>query len=67
VLGVIGAGYLGLACVYWIGTLPVTWYMRTSASRVVASLVVLAGVLTPLVASELLRKEQAQAGESPPR
>jgi len=67
VLGVIGAGYLGLACVYWIGTLPVTWYMRTSASRVVASLVVLAGVLTPLVASELLRKEQGQAGESPPR
>lgn len=57
VLGAIGAGYLGLACVYWIGTLPVTWYMRTSASRVVASLVLLAGVLTPLVASELLRNE----------
>jgi hypothetical protein len=54
-LGVIGAGYLGLACVYWIGMLSVTWYMRTSASRVVASLVILAGALTPLVASELLR------------
>jgi len=58
VLGAIGAGYLGLACVYWIGTLPVTWYMRTSASRVVASLVLLAGALTPLVASELLRNEK---------
>jgi len=59
VLGLIGTGYLGLACVYWIGTLPVTVYMRTSASRVVASLVLLAGALTPLVASELLRKGHA--------
>ncbi len=62
-LGVIGMGYLGLACVYWIGTLPVALYMRTSASRVVASLVVLAGALTPLVASELLRSERTQDGE----
>jgi len=65
VLGAIGAGYLGLACVYWIGTLPVTWYMRTSASRVVASLVLLAGALTPLVASELLRSAQGQDRERP--
>ncbi|HEY5659247.1 MAG TPA: hypothetical protein VIR59_00555 [Gaiellaceae bacterium] len=61
VLGAIGAGYLGLACVYWIGTLPVDWYMRTSASRVVASLVVLAGALTPLVAAELLRGERVSS------
>jgi len=60
VLGALGAGYLGLACVYWIGTLPVNWYMRTSASRVVASLVVLAGALTPLVAAELLRGERVR-------
>jgi hypothetical protein len=56
VLGVVLVGYFGLACVYWIGTLPVTWYIRTSASRVIASLVVSAGALTPLVAAELLRK-----------
>jgi hypothetical protein len=61
VLGALGAGYLGLACVYWIGTLPVNWYMRTSASRVVASLVVLAGALTPLVAAELLRGERVRS------
>ena len=67
VLGAIVAGYLGLACVYWIGTLPVTWYMRTSASRVVASLVLLAGALTPLVASELLRNEHPQGGDRPSR
>jgi hypothetical protein len=55
VLGLALLGYLGLACIYWIGTLPIEWYMRTSASRVVASLVLVAGVLTPLVAAELLR------------
>jgi hypothetical protein len=55
VLGVVLLGYVGLACVYWIGTLPIGWYMRTSASRVVASLVLVAGALTPLVAAELLR------------
>jgi hypothetical protein len=55
VLGVVLLGYLGLACIYWIGTLPVSWYIRTSASRVIASLVVTAGALTPLVAAELLR------------
>jgi hypothetical protein len=65
VLGSIGAGYLGLACVYWIGTLPVTWYMRTSASRVVASLVLLAGALTPLLAGELLRVDQGQDRQRP--
>lgn len=65
VLGSLGVGYLGLACVYWIGTLPVSWYMRTSASRVVASLVVLAGALTPLVASELLRSERTQDRQRP--
>jgi hypothetical protein len=54
VLGVILVGYFGLACVYWIGTLPLDWYMRTSASRVIASLVVTVGALTPLVAAELL-------------
>jgi hypothetical protein len=55
VLGVILLGYIGLACVYWIGTLPIHWYIRTSASRVVASLVVVAGALTPLLVAELLR------------
>ena len=65
VLGVVLLGYVGLACVYWIGTFPVTWYIKTSASRVVGSLVVLAGALTPLVAAELLRPP-SDAGSDPP-
>ena len=57
VLGLVLLDFIGLASVYWIGKLPVTWWMRTSASRVVASLVFMAGALTPLLAAELLRRE----------
>jgi hypothetical protein len=61
VVGLILLGYVGLACVYWVGILPIEWYMRTSASRVIASLVVAVGALVPLVAAELLRTEHRTA------
>ncbi len=66
VLGVILLAYVGLACVYWIGTLPIAWYMRTSASRVIASVVLTAGALTPLVAAEILRPKPVEVRNARP-
>jgi hypothetical protein len=56
-LVVVGAGYLGLASVYWVSTLPLQWYIDTSAERVVGSLVLVCAALTPLLAGELLRDD----------
>ncbi|CAB4696766.1 MAG: hypothetical protein F2663_05350 [Actinobacteria bacterium] len=39
----------GLAAIYWIGTLPVSWYIENSVSRVGATVIVAAAALTPLL------------------
>lgn len=52
-LGAVAAGLTGLLLVYWIGTPPVDWYVRTSAGRAVASPVVLSAALLPLLLAEL--------------
>jgi hypothetical protein len=65
VLGLILLDFIGLAGVYWIGKLPVTLWVTTSASRVATSLVFVAGALTPLLAAELLRTERSEQGRLP--
>lgn len=57
VLVLVGGGYLGLASVYWISTLPLGTYIETSAGRVTISLVLVCGVLAPLLAAELMRED----------
>jgi hypothetical protein len=57
-LALVGAGYLGLAAVYWVSTLPLSWYLETSADRVTSSIVLVCGALTPLLAAELLRERE---------
>ena len=44
-----------LASVYWISAVDVVWHVSTSADRVVASLVVFAGAVLPLLLAELDR------------
>ncbi len=45
----IAGAFLGLAAIYWIGIPDVTWYVSTSADRVVSTIVIVAGTLTPLL------------------
>jgi hypothetical protein len=59
VLAFVAAGYLGLAALYWLSQLPLEWHIDTSASRVVAPLVLVCAALTPLLAGELLHEEDA--------
>ncbi|MHB8643321.1 MAG: hypothetical protein ACYDA3_10600 [Gaiellaceae bacterium] len=47
----------GLLLVYWIGYPPVGWYVTTTADRVVASAVVFAMVIVPLLLAEASRPE----------
>ncbi len=47
---------MGLLLVYWIGYPPVDWYVATSATRGVASAVVLAAVFLPLLVAEASRE-----------
>jgi hypothetical protein len=51
----IAVGFLGLATIYWIGIPDVHWYVQTSADRVVATIVIVAGVVAPLVLGLALR------------
>ena len=41
--------FLGLTTIYWIGIPDVHWYVQTSADRIVATIVIVAGTLTPLL------------------
>lgn len=52
-------GFAGLTSVYWISNVDVRWYVDTSADRVVASLMIFAGALLPLLLAE--------GGRRPPR
>jgi hypothetical protein len=61
VVGIVTLGYLGLSSVYWVSTLPLGWYINTSAERVTSSLVFVCGALTPLLAAELFRKREEAA------
>jgi hypothetical protein len=47
--------FVGLATVYWIASVDVKWYVDTSAERVVTSIALFAGALTPLLAAEAAR------------
>ena len=42
---------IGLASIYWIGTLPISWYIENSVSRVGATILVAAATLTPALLS----------------
>ena len=44
--------FSGLVLVYWISSLPLHWYLATSAFRIVATLVVGGAALTPLLAAQ---------------
>jgi hypothetical protein len=41
--------FLGLAAIYWIGVLPLGFYLGTSADRVASTIVIVAAVLTPIL------------------
>jgi hypothetical protein len=56
-LASVGAVPAGLLAVYWIGLRPVGWYVYTSADRVLASAVVMAGVFLPLLLGEASRPD----------
>jgi hypothetical protein len=60
--GSVAAGFAGLLLVYWIGRPEIEWYVETSAARAVASPVVLAAALLPLLVGELWPAER----EPPP-
>jgi hypothetical protein len=49
-----GLSFLGLAFLYWIGSIPIDFWINTSAERVAVSLVVVPGVLLPLLLGEAL-------------
>ncbi len=56
VIAAAAAGWLalaatGLAGIYWIGTLPISWYIENSVSRVGATVIITAATLTPLLLS----------------
>jgi Dolichyl-phosphate-mannose-protein mannosyltransferase len=44
--------FAGLVLVYWISSLPLDWYLGTSAYRIVATLVIGGASLTPLLAAD---------------
>jgi len=46
---------LGLATVYWIGQFGLLWYLENSANRVGTTVIIAAGVLTPLLFGLALR------------
>ncbi len=50
--------FLGLAFLYWIGSIPIDFWLNTSAERVAVSLVIVPGVLLPLLLSEALADTQ---------
>ena len=50
--------FLGLAFLYWIGSIPIDFWLNTSAERVAVSLVIVPGVLLPLLLSEALADAQ---------
>jgi hypothetical protein len=45
--------FCGLLVVYWISSLPLDWYLGTSAYRIVATLVIGGASLTPLLAADV--------------
>jgi hypothetical protein len=51
--------FLGLAAIYWIGTLPLDFWISTSAERIAVSLVVVPGVLLPLLLAEPVDEAEA--------
>jgi hypothetical protein len=53
-LGWPAAGFLGLACIYWISPLPVDWYVDTSARRILLSVIVISASLLPLSLGQLV-------------
>jgi hypothetical protein len=50
--------FLGLAVIYWIGTLPLDFWIITSAERIAVSLVLVPGVLLPLLLAEAVPDAQ---------
>jgi hypothetical protein len=62
-VGFVVLALLGTATIYWISSIPVDWYIATSAERVVLSMVVVAGALFPLLLAEapLARRAAAPA------
>jgi hypothetical protein len=58
VLG-LAAGCFFWVWVYWAGSLPLSFWLPTSAYRVVDSLLLTAGVLVPLVAERLAPRSEA--------
>jgi hypothetical protein len=52
--------FVGMVVVYWTSSLPLHWYLGTSAYRIVATLVVGAAALTPLLAAGAW--EEAKSG-----
>jgi hypothetical protein len=55
-IGVLAAGFLGQAAVWWIGRPPIDWFIETSAERTLASLAVFSASLLPLLLSEAFRE-----------
>jgi hypothetical protein len=61
VLGVFFSSFVllsmaGLVGIYWIGTIPIGWWLDTSGERTVISIVMTCGALFPLLVAESLRR-----------
>jgi hypothetical protein len=55
-VGVVVAGFLGQAVVWWIGRPPIDWFIEASAGRTLASLAVFSAAMLPLLLSEAFRE-----------
>jgi hypothetical protein len=62
----VGAVFLGQACIYWIGRLDVAYYVATSAERVIGTLPVVLGSLTPLLLALGASRRGSSAGRPYP-
>jgi hypothetical protein len=47
----------GLIVIYWIGSIPIDFWLTTSGERTVMSIVMTCGALFPLLVAEALRDE----------
>ena len=56
--------FAGLVTVYWISSLPLNWYLGTSAYRTVATLVIGGAALTPLLAADAWSEAKAAYGRN---
>jgi hypothetical protein len=53
--------FVGMALTYWIGTIPIEFWISTSAERIAVSLVVVPALILPLLLAEAVVPEVVAA------